>query len=345
MTKTKHILALLVLLQAPCFSQDQGRQNQGGDQPIPLAVTAKIKTPLHAALLGRDKCDEDGNVYLRPIYAGSNPKYHFQSPIQKLAPDGTPSTLYRNSGDLPEDFIARDFAVTPDGNFYEIASRGKPREAYVLSFSADGTEKSRLKLEGPRFAPVRFAVFKSGEYLISGVTDWPDSSSFVAVFDTSGKVVKILNESAEKAGKDDNGADIRQTSDSPIRAAEKGEAIGAPDGNVYLLRATSPTQVLAISPGGEVVRRFSVDPGQPGMTAHSMKASREGLAITFMEEHGEGPERVIKTVTYSGDPLAQYTISDRHVLAAFLACYASDGLTFVSTSEDGFVYLQTLSTK
>ena len=346
MKKTSNIFVLLILLLASCFSQSQGQQNGAGDPPIPLAVTTTVKTPLQAALLGRSKCDEDGNVYLRPLDAArSKGNTHLQTPVQKIGTDGTPATLYRTSGDDPEDFIVRDFALTPSGDFYEIAYLGKTGQGYVLSFSGDGTEKSRLKLEGPRFIPVRFTVFKSGEYLISGATPWPDASSFTAVFDTSGKLVKRLSEPVEKKEKSESSRDTGATPDSAIRAAEKGEATSGSDGNVYLLRATSPAQVLAISPGGEVLRKFSVDPGRSGMTPRSIKASRDGLAITFMDERSKGPETVLETVTYSGDPVAHYIITDQKVPAVLLACYASDGFTFATSSADGFVYLQMIATK
>src|SRR5262249_39665904 len=155
----------------------------------------------------------------------------------------------------PEDFAARDFAVTPNGDFYEVTYLGKTGQAFVLSFSSDGSVKSRIKLGAPPFSPVRFAVFKSGEYLVSAVTYWPDQSPFIAVFDASGKLVKRLNEPAERTEKAERGRDTGTTSDSTMRAAEKGIAISGSDGNVYLLRATSPAQVLAISPGGEVLRK------------------------------------------------------------------------------------------
>jgi hypothetical protein len=349
MTKTKYVIVLLIfliLLLVPGFSQDQGHQNGGGDQSIPLKLTATVKTPLHSALLGKSKCDEDGNVYLRP-YDQVRAKNHtlLQSPFQKIAPDGALGTLYRNSNDEPEDFAGRDFAATPGGDFYEVAYLAKTSQAYVISFSSDGAVKSRLELEGPHFNPIRFAVFKSGEYLVSGVTPWPETASFTAVFDTSGKLVKRLSEPVEKKGKDESTRDTGATSDSTTRAVEMGEATSGSDGNVYLLRATSPAQVVAISPGGELLRKFSVDPGRPGMTAQSIKASRDGLAITFMDRRAQGPERVIETVTYSGESRAHYIIMDEKVIATGLACYTSDGFTFVTSSEDGFVYLQTITTK
>jgi hypothetical protein len=44
-------------------------------------------------------------------------------------------------------------------------------------------------------------------------------------------------------------------------AVEFGHMQAAADGNVYLMRWITPTIFYAISPGGAVVRRFVVDPG------------------------------------------------------------------------------------
>ena len=46
------------------------------------------------------------------------------------------------------------------------------------------------------------------------------------------------------------------------RAIELGLMEAGNDGNLYLMRRLSPAILSAISPAGEVIRRFTVDPGE-----------------------------------------------------------------------------------
>jgi hypothetical protein len=60
---------------------------------------------------------------------------------------------------------------------------------------------------------------------------------------------------------------------------DEGELIGAPDGNVYLLRATSPPCLYSISPAGMVVRAVTAHLDAPGLSPTGMSQAGEDQAL------------------------------------------------------------------
>src|SRR5262249_7760946 len=138
-------------------------------------------------------------------------------------------------------------------------------------------------------------------------------------------------------------------SGSGNKPLERGEAVSGTNGNVYLLRAESPALVYAISPAGEIIRQFRIDPGRPGWFPQSMKAFRDCLAVAFGKGqigHGPNGDILVKIVAFSGDPIATYIYStDTRLFPSALTCYTPSGLLFVISATDGFVYLHVASPK
>jgi hypothetical protein len=88
------------------------------------------------------------------------------------------------------------------------------------------------------------------------------------------------------------------------QAVEFGQYEAADDGNVYLMRWTLPTIFYAISPGGKVVRRFVVDPGDEGFAPVAMHIASNRIAVLFF--HEQTKEKRMKIVDLEGHEIATY---------------------------------------
>jgi hypothetical protein len=59
--------------------------------------------------------------------------------------------------------------------------------------------------------------------------------------------------------------------------------VGAPDGNIYLMRASNPTRIYAVSPIGEVVQEWSVKPPRSDVEPMEMSlAGQNRLLLQFV---------------------------------------------------------------
>ena len=114
------------------------------------------------------------------------------------------------------------------------------------------------------------AVFPSGNLLISGLeydhdrknsVMWP----FTGIFGSDGALLKEV-----KLEDDDAIHDMALSGDQRVssftnpsanHAVEFSKMEAGADGNIFLMRWLTPAIFYAISPGGAVVRRFTVDPG------------------------------------------------------------------------------------
>ena len=113
-----------------------------------------------------------------------------------------------------------------------------------------------------------------------------------------------------------------------------GDVAAGSDSNVYLLRGTTPALVYVISPAGDVVRKLRViDAGDPSFVAGDIK-SFAGRLIGF-----NGPNSLVMVTDLEGKTIATYTV-DRHKPDwPTLACYDSEGLTFVTVYAEKELYL------
>jgi hypothetical protein len=119
----------------------------------------------------------------------------------------------------------------------------------------------------------------------------------------------------------------------------------ATDGNIYLMRWITPTIVYAISPGGEVVRRFTVDPGDSSYRPAVMHISENRIAISFFQpQTGDG---VIKLIDLEGHDIATYEIPkingkhDPKFQMLSFSCFMENPqrFTFLSTADNDKIEL------
>jgi hypothetical protein len=88
-------------------------------------------------------------------------------------------------------------------------------------------------------------------------------------------------EDEEARLKAENGDTAYTRSNAGNRFVGFGDVAAGSDGNVYLLRGTSPALVYVVSPAGQVLRKLHIDPGTPDFVAGEIKLHAGRLAIGF----------------------------------------------------------------
>ena len=284
------------------------------------------------------KCDGDGNVYLRNDIDS-------ESGIQKLNEKGKQVATFRAAastdlGELPEIDATGDFSVAEDGQVYVLVHTHS-RERYVFVYAKDGTYKSKIRLDpGPVWQPKFLSVFPSGNLLVVG-EKWQratqDYAPFSGIFSSDGTLLKELTL------EDDEAIYKYTTSGDPKfmehpgnnKAIGKGGMAAASDGNIYIMRWLSPAVIYAVSPGGETIRRFTVDPGDAGLMPSGMYIAGNRLALEFHDSNIRD-KKVIEVVDLEGKKIATYSYPsiDGKPFAFLTICY--------SENPERFTFLQFL---
>jgi hypothetical protein len=330
--------ACLVILQAkgadnpnaPKSTDKAGTVNQRlvrVDNITTSEVTGAIRPPI--------KCDEGGNIYLHtdesPVAA-----------VHKISPTGERLVTFDATSDPNHKVdVASYFALEPGADaLYQLVY---PHEIsrYIFAFGPDGTFKSAIKLNpGFAFMPTKVAVFPSGQFLVSGLEYDADKTSamwpFTGIFDTNGKLLKELELEDDRTLHDMAASgDTRAAVAGNIhgnRAISNSEIEIGADGNAYLMRWTNPTIFYAISPGGEIVRRFTVDPGGTEFWPFAMHIYKNRIAILFGERDTD--KAVMKIVDLEGNAIETYYVPmddkkpDAKLSVAF-ACYTENPTHFI----------------
>jgi len=292
-------------------------------------------------------CDGDGNIYLgsdSPAVPG----------IRKLNPKGELVALFQPSANPDIKLgVAGDFSVTPDGELYQLAFPKDEITRYVLVFKPDGTYKDKIKVQ-PGFAwiPASIAVFANGTLLVTGqeyVKDQP-MRPFTGIFSADGSLLKELSlEDDDGINEMARSHDSRVTSSmnpTSNRAVGWGRAEGAKDGNIYVMRWLSPVVIYAVSPGGGVVRRFTVDPGRGDFMPVHMHIAGNRIAVLFTQR--QTMEKIMKVVDLEGQELATYDELREQgkpklgTLGSAFACYTlkPERFTFLVTTDDHRIQLK-----
>ncbi len=310
-----------------------------------LAVVQTIVAPSEMiGNVGRLACDSSGNIYL-----GMADPYATDS-VHKLNSKAELVATFRSDAnpDLKAD-LALAFSLSPTGELYQLVF---PKEItrYAFVYKPDGTYKSSIKLDpGFPWQPSALAVFPQGNLLVSGLeydrdrknpAMWP----FTGVFASDGTLLKEV-----KLEDDDSLHDLAVAGDARVtsttnpwanHAVEFSKMESAMDGNIYLMRWTNPAIFYAVSPGGAVIRRFNVDPGDSSYRPVTMHVSGGRAAVLFAEKERE--EILLKVVDLEGHDIASYSQSTADGKAKYgelglaFACYSDnpDRFTFLSADDN-----------
>jgi hypothetical protein len=281
---------------------------------VPISVVGEY----HGGIAFPTACDEQGRLYVKLVKIGPG----MMGPIFRLSSKGVAEAEFDTSGAL----INR-YAVRPDGGVVMIHLDGTSK--VVDNFAPDGTRQSSIALERPPtpFFPSQLAVFHSGEIMVSGLQFQPGYKAGTAIYDPTGHLVKQLvldgDVDIERAITNDTPAQRQNTS-----AIDKSVAVTGDDGLVYLMRATSPASVYAISASGEVVRKIVVNPPTgTGSPYFGIRVVKNRLVVQFNRScENTAAADSCRSSTYAvvdattGQKLASYEADQE--AGGTLACYA-----------------------
>jgi len=342
-----HIVASLITCRAQTPSVPKAvakrvdRQSKSGHlTPVDTVVSP---SELASSFDQPFTCDKDGNLYLQSERFGV-------SGVRKINPKGERTVLFQPSAN-PEFRLdgVGSFALSPNGELYQFVF---PHEItrYVMVFKSDGTYQSIIKMQpGFGWIPSTLSLFPSGELLASGLRYDRDKNNqvmwpFTGIFSSDGTLLKEVTLEDDKDIRNlAASGDARVGSDTDPHAnhaVEFGQSQAADDGNIYLMRWTTPTIFYAISPGGEVVRRFVVDPGDQGFTPEAMHIAGNRIALLFFDEQTK--EKQMKIVDLEGHEIATYDQAKvdgkpkNDFLGLAFACYTENPQRFTFlTAGDG----------
>jgi hypothetical protein len=314
------LVAVLALLYATSLLVAAQTKTLVAKTRVPISVTGDYP----GGIAYPTACDEQGRSYVKLITEGPG----MIGPIFRLSSNGVVETEFDTSGAL----INR-YAVRPDGGVIMIYVGGSSK--VIDNFAPDGTRESSVQLERPPvpFFPSQLAVFRSGEMLVAGLQYRPGYKASTAIYDPTGHLVKQLvldgdaqiERSIERAAAKDISAQQRN-----IEAVDKSAATTGDDGLVYLMRATSPAVIYAISAAGDVIRKIVVSPPTgTGLPDFGIRVVKNRLAVQFRRSCDTNTESgSCRSSTYAvvdattGKKLAAYE-ADKEVAGPIL-CYAPD---------------------
>lgn len=283
------------------------------------------------------KCDTEGNLYIRK-FATDRP---LLGPVVKIDPDGKRTALFDPAGFSQLSLDRADsFSPSPDGGMYQIAQSGvlKPR-IYVLHFSSDGSPSSPARLDAD-LEVYTFAAFADGNFLVSGVKrDAQDKKdrgrNFTAVFSADGRELALLSFDkavrAEQNSRTRAGARQRPAAKTPdsTPTLDLADAEVGIDGNLYVMRRSSPALVYVIASSGKIMKTLKIGgAGQRAMPS-AFHVSGNRLAVSFWNEESER-QTVVVADAQTGRQVASY--ADPVGLGPSFACY--------SANEGAFIFLK-----
>jgi NTP pyrophosphatase (non-canonical NTP hydrolase) len=280
------------------------------------------------AFMSPSKCDADGNLYIRK-YAMDRP---LLGPVAKIDPDGKRIALFDPAvfSQLALD-RADAFSPASDGGMYQIAQSGvlKPR-IYVLHFSSDGSPASPTLLDA-EFEVYTFAAFANGNFLVSGVKrDVRDRNdrgrNFTAVFSTDGRELAQLSfpepqaqdpQKAVKTGRRPRAASQKSAPPPALEQMKSDAEKSAPtldladaevgsDGNLYVMRGSSPALIYVIAPGGKILLSNKLVDRHPHVFGE-VKADTPAEVLRNWEALKAQEKEKKKRLAAGGDTKAQQT--------------------------------------
>jgi hypothetical protein len=326
-TKCYWTLLSTLLLAVTTVSSAQSVKIVRSDVAV---LQTQWQRPLHIPV----RCDHDGNVYFRGLEQGNA-----SSPVLRVNPkkDGAITYTLDNEPDLRLSAV-QDFSVAPDGDLFELV-QGQDA-VYVASFSSDGSFKSKTKLDR-QFWPAHLTVLAGGSrFLVTGSElpqkGGPPPGAVTAIFDDSGKVVKdltfkqdpaILKEASKGPPNVDN-----YLADKAILPLATGDTQAGIDGNLYVMRASTPPVVFVMDASGQLIRRITVELPEAGMEVGTMQVSGSRIAFLFYrsDPSGQVQKRIMTLVDAKSAKVdGSYDLGDG--LGGAFACYDGSSYTFLTT--------------
>jgi hypothetical protein len=322
MGRMRRISALFVLVVVTALPIAAQTKILVAKSRVPVSVAGDY----HGGIAFPTACDEQGRLYVKLIKAGPG----MVGPLFRLSSKGVVEAEF----DTSEAVINR-YAVRPGGGVVMLRVNGGKK--FIDNFASDGTRESSVALDRPPvpFFPSQLAVFHSGQILLSGLQyrHGPGYKASTAIYDPAGHLVKqfALDEDLKIEREIDvgDGKDATRQQEHS-EAVDTSVAITADDGLVYLMRATSPPSVYAISAAGDVVRKIVVKaPTATGTPNFGIRVIKNRLVVRFHRscDVSADPDSC-RSSTYAvvdastGQKLAAYEADEE--ATGTMACYAPD---------------------
>ena len=342
------LFALVILIFAESFAWPPVAH--GSSIALRASSTMNVASEMGGAFMSSSKCDADGNLYVRKL-AADRP---LLGPVVKIDPDGKRSALFDPAA-FSQLALDRADAFLPasDGGMYQIAQSGviKPR-IYVLHFSSDGSPSSPTLLDAD-FEVYTFAAFADGNFLLSGVKRDVQNRNdrgrnFSAVFSADGRELAQLSfpetqGPAKTGAKSNAGAhrniarkdvqkDAQKDAEKSAPTLDLADAEAGSDGNLYVMRHSSPALVYVIASSGKIMQTIKVASPLPGAVPSGFHVSGNRLAISFWNDDKQS-QTIVVADAQTGRKIASY--ADSTGLGPSFACYsANDGVfTFLRLGE------------
>lgn len=306
----------------------------GSTLALRVASTMNVPSEMGGAFKSGSKCDGDGNLYIRK-FAMDRP---LLGPIVKIDRDGKRTAVFDPAAFSQLRLDRADaFSPAPDGGIYEIAQSGvvKPR-IYVLHFGSDGSASSPTLLDAD-FEVYAFAAFAEGNFLVSGMrrdslNKNDHGRNFTAVFSGDGRELAQLSfrKTSKAAGAGSGGQqkvgqkESAGTAEQPAPQLDLADAEAGSDGNLYVMRASSPALIYVIAPTGQITKMLKIA-GPAGVEPNGFHVSGNRLALSFWNEESQS-QMMIVADAQTGAKIA--TFSDSSDLGLSFACYSADESLF-----------------
>jgi hypothetical protein len=311
-----------------------GSTMAGSTIKLRASSTTNVVSEMGGAFKNGSKCDADGNLYIRK-QAMDRP---LLGPVVKINPDGKRTALFDPAAFSQLGLDRADaFSPASDGGIYQIASQmlqspdgHLKQRIYVLHFASDGSASPPTLLDAD-FEVYTFAAFAGGSFLVSGVrrdalNKNDHGRNFTAVFSADGRELAQLSfpkpsGSARAGTKSDgppNSSRNESLNDNDAEPAaptlDLADAEVGREGNLYVMRASSPALIYVIAPSGQIMKTLKIA-GPADAVANGFHVSGNRLAMSFWSEDGVADAQ-------TGRKIASY--SDSSELGPSFACYSAD---------------------
>lgn len=306
-------------------------------QPLQLKPVDRIKVEtgvLVGYFTAPIKSDLDGNIFLRALDTSSPGS----GPILRIGPDGGKAVQFL----VPSGAELTDYAPGTGGELYIMALGPKVPEYKLTQYFSDGTVKSTTTIESP-FRPLQFAVFRSGELLVSGIEEPPQGQSGksagkprIALFSAGGSWIKdiAVENDTKLPTPGGNSKDPIADFDAEI-AVSMTDAQTGDDGNIYLNRHTPTGPIFVVTSAGAIARRIPLHPPKQCQLG-SVRVIHGRIVVEYLQYAQRDQPEILKITKYiyqildrdTGELLEQYWQYDDALGGAF-AAYHSGAFIYV----------------
>jgi len=271
------------------------------------------------------RCDPEGNLYFR-VYS----KEFDASPVESVSLDGKRRSYSIRAVEGFQKAVVYDFTAGSNGEVLFLVAR-QPNRYEIVRLDRDAKLHSSFVLTNT-LDPRQVAAFPSGDLLVSGLAlseteGHPTGEALTAIYNRAGRLVREVSLPR----------DIRlEEGASGSDALDLTTATAAEDGNVYLMRPGPAVSVYAVSPLGQVLKRFRIRSNDEGFrpTYATLWAGR--IMILFEESKPKPNQQAQRFFSVhdheTGEHLFDYFVTPE-VRGAF-GCTSGDALWFLTAEGD-----------